>query len=172
MLKVFTYDLRVENGILAMFGLTATVMIAQLGGIPTPKIGSKLSLANWSLWMLAVCVQWFSTFLSLVMAGESYMLFAEESRDCMVPFTEDSELARLNVVAGLTFFVQPIFLNKLLVMYFFALVFVEGVKVFARTRAWEWAMGGNVPTYWCCFRALQDSTIDSAIMFNYMTLFV
>ena len=45
------------------------------------------------------------------------------------------------MIAGMTFFVQPIFLVPQLVMWFYVLVGVEGINVFARTRAWEWAMG-------------------------------
>ena len=55
-----------------------------------------------------------------------------------------SDLARLNVIAALTFFVQPLFLVKFLLMFFYVGVAVEGLKVFARARAWEWAMGKNV----------------------------
>ena len=145
MLDVFTHDLRVEVGLLTTVGLAFTVGVAQLGGIPTPKKGSKLALANWALWMLAVSIQWLSTLLSLIMAGESYMLFMSESRDCMVPVTEGSDWARLNVIALLTFFVHPIFLVKQLVMWFYMMVWTEGMKVFARTRDWVWAMGKNIP---------------------------
>ena len=153
MLDVFTHDLRVEVGLLTTVGLAFTVGVAQLGGIPTPKKGSKLALANWALWMLAVFIQWLSTLLSLIMAGESYMLFMSESRDCMLPVTEGSDWARLNVIALLTFFVHPIFLVKQLVMAFYMIVGQEGIKVFARTRAWTWAMGKNVTvvlTIICC----------------------
>ena len=93
MLRVFIQDLRIENQFVAMAGLAVTASIAQLGGIPTPKLGSTLSLACWSLWMLAVAVQFVSNFLSLVMLGESYVAFSAESRECMVPFTDGSELA-------------------------------------------------------------------------------
>ena len=167
MLRVFTSDLRIENAIFIMVSLIATVALAQFGGMPTPKLGSLLGLTNWALWMVAVCVQWFSTLLSLVMVAESYMLFASESRECMVPFTEDSELGRLDVIAGMTFFVQPIFLVKQLVMWFYMIVGTEGTKVFARTRAWTWAMGANVPTLYgiCC--GVDKFPIDATIFINY-----
>ena len=134
MLRVFTSDLRMENEIVTVAALLAIVCLAQLGGLPTPKLGSMLALANWAVWMVAVFVQWFSTFLSLIMVCESYMLFASHSRECMVPFTKDSEHARLNLIVGMTFGVQPIFLVKLLVMYFYVVVGTEGFKVFVRTR--------------------------------------
>jgi len=163
MLRVFVQDLRIENQLLTLGSLTATVAIAQLGGIPTPKLGSKLALATWSVWMVSVAFQFCSTLLALVMACESYTVFAAESRECMVPLAAGSDFARLNVIAALTFFVQPLFLVKLLLMFFYVVVAVEGVKVFARARAWDWAMGKNV------LSVTGDRVpIDSAILLNYL----
>eukprot|EP00618_Florenciella_parvula_P031713 CAMPEP_0119474370 /NCGR_PEP_ID=MMETSP1344-20130328/5643_1 /TAXON_ID=236787 /ORGANISM="Florenciella parvula, Strain CCMP2471" /LENGTH=621 /DNA_ID=CAMNT_0007507641 /DNA_START=85 /DNA_END=1950 /DNA_ORIENTATION=- len=164
MLLVFVQDLRIENQLLTLGSLAATVAIAQLGGIPTPKLGSKLALATWSVWMVSVAFQFCSTLLALVMACESYTVFAAESRECMVPLAAGSDLARLNVIAALTFFVQPVFLVKLLLMFFYVAVAVEGLKVFARARAWDWAMGRNVLTVLGGREA-----IDGAILENYLT---
>ena len=163
MLRVFVQDLRIENQLLTLGSLAATVAIAQLGGIPTPKLGSTLALATWSVWMVSVAFQFCSTLLALVMACESYTVFAAESRECMVPLAAGSDLARLNVIAALTFFVQPLFLVKFLLMYFYVGVAIEGVKVFARARAWTWAMGWNVLMV-SGFRV----PIDEAIFTNYL----
>ena len=38
MLKVFAQDNRIENQILNFVGVMATFALAQLGGIPTPKM--------------------------------------------------------------------------------------------------------------------------------------
>ena len=77
------------------------------------------------------------------MVCQSYTAMAAQSRACMLPFHEGSDLARLNVVAALTFFMQPVILVPLLLMYFFVAVGTEGVKVGARTRQWEWAFKGE-----------------------------
>ena len=85
----------------------------------------------------------------------------------MVPLAAGSDLARLNVTAALTFFVQPLFLVKFLLMAFYVAVAVEGVKVFARARAWTWAMGKNVP--------LVDGgrvPSDDAIFGNYLLIVI
>ena len=94
MLRVFVEDLRAENQLITMASLAGAVCLAQLGGLPTPMLGSPVALFIWSLWMLGVAIQWFSTLLSLIMTCESYTVFAEETRECMVPFVEGSEYAR------------------------------------------------------------------------------
>ena len=94
MFRVFVEDLRAENQLITMASLAGAFCLAQLGGLPTPMLGSPVALSIWSSWMLAVAVQWFSTQLSLIMTCESYTVFAKETRECMVPFVEGSEYAR------------------------------------------------------------------------------
>ena len=116
----FVNDNRIENQMLLIpLSFVTTICAAQLGGMPTPKLGSKFGLGTWSLWMVAVVMQWLSIFIGLVMVCQSYTAMATQSRACMLPFHEGSDLARLNVVAALTFFMQPVILVPLLLMYFF-----------------------------------------------------
>ena len=86
----------------------------------------------------------------------------------VVGVTEDSEFGRLDVIVGMTLFVQPIFLIPQLIMFFYVLVGVEGTKVFARTRAWQWAMGMNVLNlgYYIGFADAKEA-IDQASFDNY-----
>ena len=82
MLPVFVQDLRAENQLITMATLASAFCLAQLGGLPTPKLGNRVALITWGLWMLAVAVQWLSTLFSVIVTCESYAVFAQETREC------------------------------------------------------------------------------------------
>ena len=70
---------------MTLVGLICVYAASQLGGITVPKLASKIGLFMWGLWMSAVGFQWLATFVSLIMACESFVRFSAETGECQIP---------------------------------------------------------------------------------------
>ena len=73
------------------------------------------------------------------------------------------DLSRLNVTAAMTLFVLPFVMGKLITLFFFFNVLVEGMKVFVRARQWKWAMEGGLE---------EGEGLDNLMFFLYLFVFV
>ena len=95
--------------------------------------------------------------------------FQAENSECMVMsgFAGPAgELSRLNIVVSTSFSAIPEFMTKVLVMLFYANMFIEGAKVYVRAR---WSSRSSRAITQAC---LLDEPADVQIWFPYVFLFV
>jgi len=129
----FFGGLSVPGQIASFFTYTSAIMLAQVGGIPRPSKNSQFTTLLWYDWLALQGAQVFLLFLSLIAFCSAFTGFQHKYYNCMIP-SAGTNTPSLNVLAAMTFPLQPVFLSKLMLMTMNWAILVEGIKLFYATK--------------------------------------
>lgn len=132
-MSFYSSGLSVPMQFSALFTFTVSVMVAQLGPIPIPYQGSRLSVSLWLCWMATLLLQILFVFISIIASCDAYNTFQDTYKSCL-RLSPGTSYSTLNIISTLTFSLQPFFLFKLLLITMYWATFVEGLKVYLRVR--------------------------------------
>ena len=122
----FVDAVRFESIFLDVASVLLLICIGCAGGIPNPANGIAGKLF-FMAWMFMLLLQWFVMFSSTLMVVAAYFSMRSQYWHCLVDMSNGDKL--IDVVAGLTFPLQPVFLAKQAVMVVYVLLMDQGNMV-------------------------------------------